>query len=224
MLFLAGPMGKMPQATLAAVVIVYSIGLIQPIAFLDIRRVRTMEFRWALVACAGVVLLGTLKGILVAIIVSLIGLAQQAFDPPVYVLRRKRGTNVFRPVSPEHQDDESIPGLLLLRVEGRVFFANAFRIGEKMLRQIDEAKPKVVGLDLAGVFDLEYTALKALTEAEQRMREGGTSIWLIGLNPEVLRVVQRSALGKALGTERMHQNLEIAVQKYQATGEPRAGS
>jgi len=224
MLFLAGPMGRMPQATLAAVVIVYSIGLIQPIAFRDIRRVRVMEFRWALVACAGVVLLGTLKGILVAIIVSLIGLAQQVFDPPVYVLRRKRGTNVFRPVSAENPDDESIPGLLLIRVEGRVFFANAFRVGEKILRLVNEARPAVIGLDMAGVFDLEYTALKALTESEQRMREEGVSIWLIGLAPEVLQMVQRSPLGKALGTERMHQNLEIALQRYQATGGGRVGS
>jgi len=198
------------------VVIVYSIGLIQPMAFVDIRKVRAMEFRWALVAFAGVVLLGTLKGILVAIIVSLIALAQQAFDPPVYVLRRKRGTNVFRPVSPDHPDDEAIPGLLLLRVEGRVFFANAFRIGEKILRMIDEAKPKVVALDMAGVFDLEYTALKALTEGEQRMREAGVSICLVGLNPAVLQVVERAPLGKTLGMERMHQNLEIAVSKFGA--------
>jgi MFS superfamily sulfate permease-like transporter len=218
MLFLAGPMGLMPQATLAAVVIVYSIGLIQPLAFWDIRKVRVMEFRWALVAFAGVVLLGTLQGIMVAIVVSLIGLAQQVFDPPVYVLGRKRGTNVFRPRSPDNPDDESFPGLLLLRVEGRVYFANAARIGEKILPLVEEAKPRVVALDMSGVFDLEYTALKALTEAEQRLREAGVSIWLVGLNPEVLTVVNRSPLGKTLGPERMHQNLEIAVQKYQAAG------
>jgi len=224
MLFLAGPMGKMPQATLAAVVIVYSIGLIQPVAFWEIRKVRTMEFRWAVIAFAGVVLLGTLKGILVAIVVSLIGLAQQVFDPPVYVLGRKRGTNVFRPRSPEHPDDESFSGLLILRPEGRIYFANAARVGEKALRLVDEIKPGVVAIDMVGVFDLEYTALKALTEAEQRLRENGVLIWLVGLNPAVLEVVKRSALGKTLGTERMHQNLEIAVQRYQATGGLRVGS
>jgi len=224
MLFLAGPMGKMPQAILAAVVIVYSIGLIQPVAFWEIRKVRTMEFRWAVIAFAGVVLLGTLKGILVAIVVSLIGLAQQVFDPPVYVLGRKRGTNVFRPRSPEHPDDESFSGLLILRPEGRIYFANAARVGEKALRLVDEIKPGVVAIDMVGVFDLEYTALKALTEAEQRLRENGVLIWLVGLNPAVLEVVKRSALGKTLGTERMHQNLEIAVQRYQATGGLRVGS
>ncbi len=60
-------------------------------------RIRRTEFVWALAALAGVVLLGTLQGILVAIIVSLIALAYQVIDPPVHVLGRKPGTNVFRP-------------------------------------------------------------------------------------------------------------------------------
>ena len=75
MLLLAPLIGLMPHATLAAVVIVYSIGLIQPAEFRAIRQVRTMEFHWALVACFGVLLLGTLKGIVVAIVVSMIALA-----------------------------------------------------------------------------------------------------------------------------------------------------
>ena len=76
MLLLAPILGLMPHATLAAVVIVYSVGLIQPAEFRAIRSVRTMEFRWALIACLGVLVFGTLKGILVAIVVSMIGLGE----------------------------------------------------------------------------------------------------------------------------------------------------
>jgi len=61
MLVLAPLLGLLPYATLAAVVIVYSIGLIQPAEFRAIRRVRRMEFRWALVACLGVLAFGTLQ-------------------------------------------------------------------------------------------------------------------------------------------------------------------
>ena len=75
MLLLAPVLGLMPYATLAAVVIFYSIGLIQPAEFRAIRGIRSMEFRWALIACVGVLVFGTLKGIVVAIIVSMIGLA-----------------------------------------------------------------------------------------------------------------------------------------------------
>jgi SulP family sulfate permease len=216
MLFLAPLIGLMPEATLAAVVIVYSIGLIKPADFRLILEIRRTEFLWALTALAGVVLLGTLQGILVAIVVSLVALAHQTADPPVRVLGRKPGTDVFRPRSKEHPEDETFPGLVMIQLEGRVFFANAERIAEKIKALADEAKPKVVALDLSGVPDLEYTALKMLIEAEKRQRERGVSIWLVGLNPEVLSVIQRSSLGMVLGRERMHFNLELAVAKYLA--------
>ena len=216
MLLFAPLIGLMPQATLAAVVIVYSIGLIKPADFRLILEIRRTEFLWALTALAGVVLLGTLQGILVAIVVSLVALAHQTADPPVRELGRKPGTDVFRPRSKEHPEDETFPGLLMIQLEGRVFFANAERIGEKMKVLVDEAKPRVVAVDLSGVPDLEYTALKMLIEGEKRQRERGVALWLVGLNPEVLSVIQRSSLGKVLGRERMHFNLELAVAKYLA--------
>ena len=129
MLLLAPLLGLMPNATLAAVVIVYSVGLIQPAEFLAIRKVRSMEFRWALIACAGVLVFGTLKGIVVAIVASMIGLASQTAHPPVSVIGRKRGADVLRPLSPEYPDDETFEGLLIVRPEGRLFFMNAQHVG-----------------------------------------------------------------------------------------------
>jgi len=64
--------------------------------------------------------------------------------------------------------------------------------------------------------DLEYTALKMLIEAEKQERQRGVSVWLVGLNPDVLSVIKRSPLGDILGRERMHFNLELAVAKYLA--------
>ena len=216
LLLLAPVIALMPQAVLAAVVVAYSVELIQPAQFAHIRRIRNAEFIWALIAAAGVVLLGTLKGILVAVIASIVALAYQASHPPVYVVARKRGTAVFRRQSAEHADDESWPGLLILRTEGRIFFLNAASMGEKMQGVIHEAKPRVVLLDFSAVFDLEYTALKMLTEAEDRLRRDGITLWLAALNPSVLEMVNRSPLGAALGRERLFFNLEAAVAKFQA--------
>ena len=214
MLLLAPLIGLMPHATLAAVVIVYSIGLLKPADFRAILAIRRTEFVWALVALAGVVLVGTLNGILIAILVSLVALAYQVSDPPVYVLRRKRGTNVFRPVSDEHPDDEEFPGLLLLRPEGRIFFVNASNIGHKIAPLVERARPQVVALDMRAVFDLEYTALTMLTEAEKKYREQGIAVWLVGLSPEVFAVVEKAPLSKALGRERMFLNLEQALAAW----------
>jgi high affinity sulfate transporter 1 len=216
MLLLAPVIGLLPDATLAAIVIVYSIGLIKPAEFRIILGIRRTEFVWALVAFAGVVLLGTLQGIVVAIIVSLIALSYQVVDPPVHVLGRKPGTGVFRPRTPEHPEDETFAGLLLLRLEGRLFFFNAERIAHKVRPLIEAERPRVVALDLGGVFDLEYTAMKALIEAEKRNRAAGVMLWLVGLTPGVLSVVQHSPLGETLGRERMFFNLEQAVVRYQA--------
>ena len=214
MLLLSPLIALMPQAVLASIVIFYSAGLIKLDGFRAILQVRRREFLWALVAAIGVVLIGTLRGILVAIVVSLISLAEQSVSPPVYVLGRKPGTNVFRPRSREHPDDESFPGLLLLRLDGRLFFLNADKIGQKIRPLLAEARPKVVAVDFSGVFDLEFSALKALTEAEQHLQEIGVQLWLVGLNPEVLAIVQRSALGAALGRQRLLFDLEIAVRNY----------
>jgi sulfate permease, SulP family len=216
MLLLAPVLGLMPHAVLASIVVVYSIGLIQLADFRNILQVRRMEFIWAASAFFGVMLIGTLKGILVAIIISLFALAHQAVNPRIYVLRRKPGTNVFRPHSPEHPQDESFPGLLLLRLEGRLFFLNAERVAEQIRLLIAEAHPKIVLLDLSGVFDFEYTALKMLIAAEKRGREAGMTLWLAGLTPEVYAAIQRSPLGETLGRERLMFTVEIAVERYRA--------
>ena len=215
MLVLAPLIGLMPQTTLAAIVIVYSIGLIDPAAFRSILAIRRAEFVWAIAALLGVVLLGTLKGILVAIAVSMATLAFQAAKPQLYVLGRKRGTDVFRPLSGEH-DDETFPGLLMLRPEGRVFFVNAERLGDRIRDLVDQMHPRVIALDLSRVHDLEYTALKMLIDGEQRMRDAGVEVWLVGLNPEVLEMVRRSPLAATLGRERMHFNLATAVTRYES--------
>ena len=215
LLVLAPVIGLMPQAALAAVVVAYSVDLIKPAEFGEIRRVRRIEFRWALIAFAGVVLLGTLRGILVAVIASLLALAHQAYHPPVHVVGRKRGTDVFRPRSDDHPDDESWPGLLIIRIEGRAFFLNAQHIGDRMWRALESAKPTVLLVDGSALVDIEYTALKMLAEAEEKLRQRGITMWLSSLNPEALKVVQHSSLGERLGRARMFFNLQTAVRQYE---------
>lgn len=216
MLLLAPLLGLLPYATLAAVVIVYSIGLIEPGSFAAIRKVRTMEFRWALVALLGVLVFGTLKGILVAIVVSLIGLASQTTSPQVYAIGRKRGADVLRPLSPEHPDDETFPGLLIARPEGRIFFVNAQAVAEQLNALIAQYEPRVVALDMSRVPDIEYSALQMLIEGERRAPTRGFELWLVALNPGVLEVVRRAGLAERLGRERMLFNARVAIQRYQS--------
>lgn len=216
MLLLAPVLGYLPHATLAAVVIVYSVGLIQPREFVAIRQVRTMEFRWALIACLGVLLFGTLQGIVVAIIASLLGLAAQTAHPPVHVIARKRGADVLRPLSPEHPDDELVDGLLILRPEGQIFFANANYLGDQIKGLIARYQPQVVTLDFSRVSDIEYSALQMLSEGIRRHQDNGIQVWLAALNPRVLAVVRHAGLDQQLGRERLLFNARAAIAQYQA--------
>jgi MFS superfamily sulfate permease-like transporter len=220
MLLLAPVLGLIPNSALAALVIVYSVGLIQPGEFIAIRKIRTMEFRWAMAACLGVPLFGTLQGIVLSIGISLLTMLARASNPRLSVLGRKPGTDVFRPITPEHPEDETFPGLLLVRPEDRIFFGNVQTIRERLTALVDEKKPRVLGLDLRIVPDIEYSALKVLIEAEKKTAAVGIKLWLIGLSSEVLLVVQRSGLAERLGREGMFFNCQAAVARFQSLPAP----
>ncbi len=216
MLFLAPFLGLLPNAVLAAVVIVYSVGLIKPTEFMAIRKIRTMEFRWAVFAMLGVLAFGTLNGIVVAVILSLIGLASQAAHPKVYVIGRKRGEDVLRPLSPEHADDETLEGLLILRPEGRLFFANAQLVGEQIRTYVGQYKPRVLALDMSRVFDIEYSALQMLIEGERRMTAEGHAVWLADLSPAALECARASGFADRLQKDgRLFFNAREVNRHYQ---------
>jgi sulfate permease, SulP family len=214
LLFLSPLFSLMPQATLAAVVIATTVGLLSPKEFRAILKVRYAEFWWAVIAFAGVVVLGTLQGILVAVAISLLTLMYAANHPPIYAQGRKPGTDVFRPLSTEHPEDETFSGLLIVRTEGMMTFASAPRIRDGLWALIEEAKPQVLLFDFSAVPNIEYTALKLLSDFEEKLREAGITMWLSALNPKALEVVKHSPLFATLGYERMFFNVEQAVERY----------
>lgn len=213
LLFLAPLISLMPQATLGALVLMAAAGLINVSEFQKIGQISKRELIWALVAFAGVVLVGTLEGILVAIAISLLFLIYQANHPPVYQVGRKPGTDIYRPMV-DHPEYETVPGLLIVRTEGRLNFASSPRALEKMRALILEKQPQVVAMECSAIPDFEYTALQRLAAGEEKLRDAGIELWLVGLNPVPLATVQRSPLGATLGHERMFLNIGQAVEAY----------
>jgi MFS superfamily sulfate permease-like transporter len=213
LLFLSRVIGLLPQAALGALILVVAVSMIKPGHFRAIARVRRDELAWALVTLAGVILLGTLEGILIAVAISIFTLMYQANHPSVYALAYNREKDIFRRAG-EHDGDETFPGLLMLRTEGRLTFANAANAGEKMKALVEQYNPEVIVLECSAIPDIEYTALVMLTEAEQNLRERGVSLRLAALNPDLLRIVERSSLGKTLGHTRMFFNLAGALDTY----------
>ena len=214
LLVLAPLIALLPMAGLAAVVVVTTLPLISLAGFKSISRVRRTELYWAMITFVGVMIFGTLEGILVAVAVSVLTLFYQANHPPFYAMGRKPGSDVFRPLTGEHPGDETIPGLLLVRTEGRMTFAGAPRLRDRLWKLIEENEPRVLVIECSAIPDFEFTALRLLSGFEEKVRERGITLWLAALNPEALLVVRRSPLGDTLGPERMFRTLEEAVAAF----------
>ena len=171
---LTGVLEDLAQATLGALVIVAAAGLIKPADLRMIARVRTRDFALALVALAGVLVLGVLDGILVAVFVSIIVLLYQANRPPVDVVGEEEGVLVLRP-------------------RGRLHFANMRRTSERIVAAIEASDPlpRIVILDVVAVPDLEITAVAGLHELGADLHERGTELWVASLTPGERRMIER---------------------------------
>lgn len=215
LLFLAPLIAFMPTAALGAMVMLAAFGLIKPQELTAIQRVSKVEYMWALAALLGVIFLGTLEGILVAMAISIITIFLSSSQPPLYILGQKSGTDVFRPLSDEHPDDKTYPGLMLVRTEGRLNFASAPNIEDEMWDFITEYDPKVIAFDLDAVPEIEYTALNILTNFDRQLAEQNRTLWLLALNPAVLATLRRAPLGERLTNDRLFFNAQEAVSAFQ---------
>jgi SulP family sulfate permease len=160
LLFFTGFLRNLPKAVLAAIVSVAITGLINLRQIGHLWRVSRLEFTVAAVALVGVLLLGILKGVVVAAIASILLLIQGVARPHVAFLGRIPGTRRFSDLA-RHQDNEQIPEVLVFRVESGIVYFNVEHILRVVLDRV-EAEEKSVRLmicdlstspavDLAGV-------------------------------------------------------------------------
>jgi SulP family sulfate permease len=219
LLVLAPVFDDLAEATLGAVVMVAAVGLILSPELARMRRVRTRDYAFALVALGGVLVLGTLKGILVAVVVSILVLLYQANHPPLVVLGRKRGTEVFRDHN-LHPEDETFPGMLVVRVEGMLFFANARRTFARLLELADSSSPRVLLLDLSGTPDIDVTAVNLAGDFIRSLEERGISLWFARARGRPLAMLSKLEGWRRVEAEgRAFQDVRTAVEAY-LTGPP----
>jgi MFS superfamily sulfate permease-like transporter len=149
LLFLTGLLRNMPNVVLAAIVLVAVKGLIDLRGLRRLAQVSRLEFQVALAALAGVLLLGILKGVLLAAVISILMLIGRTAHPHVAFLGRIPGTRRYSDLE-RNPDNEPVPGLLILRVEGALLYFNAGHI-----RDVVWQKVLAAGLPLrAVVWDL----------------------------------------------------------------------
>jgi MFS superfamily sulfate permease-like transporter len=136
LLFLTGLLQDLPKAVLAAVVLVAVKGLVDLGEIARIRRVSRLEFRVAIVALVGVLLLGILRGVLLAVVASILLLLHRVAFPHVAVLGRIPNTSRFSDRE-RNPDNERTPGVFAFRVESALLYFNVEHVLREVLRRVD---------------------------------------------------------------------------------------
>jgi sulfate permease, SulP family len=205
-----------PEAALGGIVLVAAAGLLSRDEARTIRRQQVRDWGFGLVTLAVVLVLGTLQGILVGVVVSILELFWHLNHPPVIPLARKPRTDTFRSAA-DHPDDEQIPGLLILRIEAPLYFGNAQRTIDRVALHVRDAdpQPRVLLLDCSAVSDADTTAASVLAERMDRLETAGTDVWLAALTGRVLELARRSPRWNSLEAQgRAYPTVAAAVDAF----------
>lgn len=190
-LFIAPVLSDLPQATLAAVVIVAVSGLLDPGGFRRLWRIDRAEFVGAVATAVAALAFDLLAGVLVGVAATFYLVLRSLNHPVVTELRRDP---VSGDLLPSRNHDPEVPGLLILRVEGGIYTMNVRRVQAEMLERLDgsENAIEVVILDASGTGDTSVTVLDLLLETDQLMARRGTDLWLTGLPERALEKARRA--------------------------------
>jgi SulP family sulfate permease len=199
LLFLTGVFAKLPEATLAAVVLVAVRSLIDIPALERIYRLNRGEFAAAMLTAGGVLTFGMLEGIVIGAGFSLLLLAYRGSKPRVDVLGRIPGTGDFASIA-RHPDYQTIPGTLIVRIDGGIFYANADAVKDRIDELIAAASPPVTRLvlDLDNVGSLDIAALDMISALQESAEQNGTSLELVGATSSVRDLLSQDGLAALL--------------------------
>jgi SulP family sulfate permease len=172
-------------------------------------RIRRSALLLALIALVGVLVLGVLPGLLVAVVLSLILLIKRLSRPPVVVLARDPDTGAWGRAE-RHPAWTREPGQLVVRSEGPLFYANAVAVKEHLLELVQSRNPgpHVVVLDLSGNHELDLETIDMLAELNGSLAAGRVELRLGAVHVSAAKVLRRAGLDERV---RIEPTLEAAT-------------
>jgi SulP family sulfate permease len=219
LLFLTPLLAPLPTATLGAIIIVASLGLIDIAAFRFLRHVRRAEFWLAVVTAFGVLTVGVLQGILVAVVLSLISLLYRIARPHDALLDDvdAAGGTVYRGVA-DKETTLTAPGLIVYRFDAPLVFANAAFFVERLEALVAAAGPglKCVVLDAEPISDFDSTAAEALESLDADLGRRGVDFWIARANAPLRGLLTATGLMKRLEEQHIYPSVRAAVAAYHA--------
>jgi high affinity sulfate transporter 1 len=211
LVFLTGLLANLPNVVLAAIVLVAVKGLINIPELRRVWKLSRMEFWVAMAAFAGVLLLGILKGVLLAAIVSMLLLIARVARPHVAQLGRIPGTNRFSDCE-RNPDNETIPGALIVRVESSILYFNVDHVRERVLRLVASARTslRLLVWDLSSSPYVDIAGARMLGEVQRELAAGGTTLRLIEARADI-RNLLHAEIGANVGEITRQYSIDQAI-------------
>jgi sulfate permease, SulP family len=220
LLFLTPLFAPLPKAALAGVIIVVAWGLFDPAAFREVARVDRRELGLALLAAAVVVAVGMIAGVLVTILLSLFIVAVRAAQPHRAFLVRVPGTDSFRSVEAV-TDGVLVPGLVVYRFDGPLFFANAQLLADDVEAAVAEAAAPApirwVVIDAESIGDVDSTGAGTLADLADSLRERGIRLALARVKASVAAYLARAGVMDKIGGGYVYLEVDDAVAAFEAS-------
>jgi high affinity sulfate transporter 1 len=215
LLFLTGLLANLPTVVLAAIVLVAVKGLIDVQALRHLWRVSRSEFRVAMVALVGVLLLGILQGVLVAAIASLIMLLASAARPHVAFLGRIPGTRRYSDLE-RHPDNERLPGIEVFRVESSLLYFNVDHVRRVVWQRLETApKFRLVVCDLSDSPVVDVAGAKMLAGLHRDLARRGIQLRIVEAHAKVRDLLRAEGLEEQTGYLGRHISVDQAVAEFQ---------
>ncbi|KJJ94278.1 transporter [Pseudomonas sp. 21] len=219
LLLLVAPnlMEHLPNSALAAVVIAAALGLFE---FADLKRIYRMqpwEF-WLSISCfVGVAVFGAIPGICIAVAISVIEFLWDGWRPHHAVLGRVDGVRGYHDVT-RYPDSRRVPGLVLLRWDAPLFFANAEQFQNQVLAALDESPTPVQRLVIAAspVTSIDVTSADMLAELDKALEQRGVELQFAEMKDPVKDKMKQFELFEGLGESAFHPTVGAAVDAYLA--------
>jgi len=208
---------NLPQAVLGAIVIAACISLVEIRGVLRLYQLRRDEFVLSLVCFLGVVLLGVIQGIFIAVGLALLAFIWRAWQPYDAVLGHVEGLKSYHDIS-RHPEAKRIPGLVLFRWDAPLFFANAEIFRDNVLRAVADAPIPTRWVVVAAepITDVDITAADVLAELDETLHQAGMDLFFAEMKGPVKDRLKRYGLFTRLGIENFFPTIEQAVACYMA--------
>jgi anti-anti-sigma factor len=224
LLVLAPLFSVLPKPVLAALIIeAVVMGMMDVPEMRRLARVKRFDFWIAIAAITATLLVGVLAGVLIGIVLSVIWLISVATRPRMPLLGREPGTQAFRELD-EHPGGEVFPGVVVLRLDGGLFFATSDAL-EDRVREVALSTPGTTGivLDCGGMDFIDSQGSAKMREILELTGQADMTLRLTRVKPAVREVLKRDGVVERIGEDKIHANIEQAVEaQTTAQGDSRA--